>query len=142
VQGALSILSPLAAAAPVSLMQRLAGKHHSLAAKLFSRSDPEFVRKMCLHLPAWPGYSGPNEFLFRLHGRKDRIIPCPATAAAVVEDAGHLLAITHSREVGLFLNKAKSALSARGVEPRNMESKCASVLPHSGRPQVTPAKGL
>jgi len=78
VQSALSILSPLAAAAPVTLMQILAGKHHSLTAKMFSQSDPEFIRKMCLYLPSWPGYSGSRECLFRLHGRKDRIIPCPA----------------------------------------------------------------
>jgi hypothetical protein len=142
VQGVLSILSPLAAVAPVALMQLLVGKHHSLVAKMFSQSDPEFVRNMCLHLPSWPGYSGPNKFPFRLHGRKDRIIPCPDSGASVVEDAGHLLTITHHRRVGLFLNRIKSSLSAGGVEPRDMVSKCASVLPHGGRPQVTPSKGF
>ena len=103
VHGALSILAPLAAAAPVASMQILVGKHHSLVAKMFSQSDPEFIRNMCMYLPSWPGYSGPNEFLFRLHGRKDRIIPCPAKGATVVEDAGHLLAITHPRKTGWFL---------------------------------------
>ena len=107
VQSVLSIISPLAALAPVSLMQRLVGKHHSLAAQMFSQSDPEFIRNMCLYLPSWPGYSGPNEGLFRLHGRRDRIIPCPARGAEVIEDAGHLLAITHPEKTGLFLKSVR-----------------------------------
>jgi pimeloyl-ACP methyl ester carboxylesterase len=104
VQSMLSVLAPLAAAAPISLMQCIAGKQHSLVAKMFSQSDPEFIRNMCLYLPSWPGYSEPDEVLFRLHGRKDRIIPCPAAGVTVVEDAGHLLAITHSQKVAVFLN--------------------------------------
>ena len=103
IQSALSTLAPLAAVAPLASMQILVGKHQSLVAQMFTQSDPEFFRNMCMYLPSWPGYSGAHEGLFRLRGRKDRIILCPARGATVVENAGHLLTITHPRETGLFL---------------------------------------
>jgi pimeloyl-ACP methyl ester carboxylesterase len=108
VQSALSLLSPLAAVTPISLIQFLVGKHDSLLTKMFSNSDPGFIRAMCLHLPSWPGYSGPKENILRLHGRKDHVIPCPATGAEIVEGAGHLLAMTHPEETGQFLKKVNS----------------------------------
>jgi len=43
------------------------------------------------------------------------MIPCPAKEAAVVEDAGHLLAITHPRQVGLFLNSLYGNFSAHAA---------------------------
>ena len=113
VQKILSVLSPLAAVTPVSLIQVLAGKHKSLVARMFSESNPDFIRAMCLHLPSWPGYSDPLEHVFRLHGRRDHVIPCPANGSEVVEDAGHMLAITHPRESGAFLEKVNSHLTKR-----------------------------
>ena len=108
VQSALSLLSPIAVVTPISLIQFLVGKHNSLITKMFSNSDPRFIRAMCLHLPSWPGYSGPKENILRLHGRKDHVIPCPATGAEIVEGAGHLLAMTHPEETGQFLKKVNS----------------------------------
>ena len=108
VQSALSILSPLAAVTPISLIQFLVGKHKSLIAKMFSNCDSGFIRAMCLHLRSWPGYSGPNENIVRLHGRKDHVIPCPATGAEIIDGAGHLLAMTHPKETGQFLKNVHS----------------------------------
>ncbi len=108
VQSALAILSSLAAVTPISFIQFLVGKHKSLVSKMFSNCDPEFIRAMCLHLPSWPGYSGPKENILRLHGRKDHVIPCPATGAEIIDGAGHLLAMTHHRETGKFLNNVNS----------------------------------
>ena len=108
VQSALSILSPLAAVTPISLIQFLVGRHNSLVAKMFSTCDSGFIQAMCLYLPSWPGYSGANENIFRLHGRKDHVILCPATGAEIVDGAGHLLAMTHPRETGRFLKNVNS----------------------------------
>ena len=111
VQGILSVLSPLAAVTPVSLIQILAGKYNSLVAQMFSESNPEFIRAMCSHLPSWSGYNGPMESIFRLHGRRDHVIPCPAIGSEIVESAGHLLAITHPKECGVFLGNVKTHLT-------------------------------
>jgi pimeloyl-ACP methyl ester carboxylesterase len=108
VQSALSILSPLASVTPISFIQVLVGKHKSLVSKMFSNCDPGFIRAMCLHLPSWPGYSGPNENIFRLHGLKDHVIPCPANGAEIIDGAGHLLAMTHPKETGQFLINVNS----------------------------------
>jgi pimeloyl-ACP methyl ester carboxylesterase len=103
VQTLLAMLSPLATAAPITIIQALVGKHQNLVSTMFADSDPEFIRAMCSYLPSWPGYDGPLEKLFRLHGKKDHVIPCPAMGCEVVETAGHLLAITHPAETAAFL---------------------------------------
>ncbi|MFC1735541.1 alpha/beta fold hydrolase [Candidatus Hydrogenedentota bacterium] len=111
IQGILSVLSPIAVVTPVSFIQTLVGKRNNLIAQMFSESDPEFIRAMCLHLPSWLGYSGPLESIFRLHGRRDHVIPCPDAGSEVIESAGHLLAITHPKESGAFLENARLQLT-------------------------------
>ena len=111
VEPMLSLLSPLAAAAPVTIIQALVGKHRSLVSTMFADSDPEFIRAMCAYLPSWDGYHGPPGRILRLHGRKDHVIPCPASGSEIVEEAGHLLAITHAAETAVFLERANAQLA-------------------------------
>ena len=108
VQPMLSLLSPLANAAPVKIIQALVGKHRSLVSTMFADSDPEFIRAMCAYLPSWDGYHGPIDNVFRLHGRRDHVIPCPAAGCEIVEEAGHLLAITHAAETAAFLKRVNA----------------------------------
>lgn len=110
VQPLLSLLSPLATAAPVTIIQALVGKHRSLVSTMFADSDPEFIRAMCAYLPSWEGYDGPMDKIRRLHGRKDHVIPCPAAGCEIVEEAGHLLAITHAAETAEFLERVNNQL--------------------------------
>ncbi len=110
VQPMLSLLSPLASAAPVTIIQALVGKHRSLVSTMFADSDPEFIRAMCAFLPSWVGYHGPIDNVFRLHGRRDHVIPCPAAECEIVEEAGHLLAITHAVETAVFLERVNARL--------------------------------
>jgi pimeloyl-ACP methyl ester carboxylesterase len=110
VQGFLILLSPLAALTPISLIQILVGKHTNIISKMFVEADDEFVRAMCTYLNTWPGYHGSQAKLFRLHGQKDHIIPCPKEGCEIVPNAGHLLAITHPKECGMFLNKINNSL--------------------------------
>ncbi len=113
VQNLLSLLSPLASITPISDVQLLVGKNKNLVSSMFADSDTEFIRAMCQHLNSWSGYRGSLEKVFRLHGRKDLIIPCPASGCDVVEDAGHLLAITHAQETASFLEKTRKELTHR-----------------------------
>jgi hypothetical protein len=110
VQGLLRLLSPIAEVTPISLLQLVAGKNGNLVSSMFSKSDSKFIRAMCLYLPSWPGYSGPTDNIYRLHGRKDHVIPCPSVGADVIENAGHLLVMTHVQETAKFLENVRSKL--------------------------------
>ncbi len=112
VQGLLNLLAPLVKAAPITIVQALAGKNPNIASSLFADADPGFIRAMCAYLPSWSGYAGPAEMIYRLHGRKDHIIPCPSTGCEVVETAGHLVAITHAAETAGFLHRVHARLEA------------------------------
>lgn len=105
VQGLLALLSPLAAITPIAVVQLLAGKQKNLVSRMFSEADTEFIRAMCAYLRHWQGYAGPTSAIFRLHGGKDQIIPCPSSGTTVVGDAGHLVAMTHAKETAAFLHR-------------------------------------
>ena len=115
VQGLLRLLSPLAEVTPISLLQLVTGKTGTVVGTMFSKSDAQFIRAMSLYLPSWPGYSAPIENVYRLHGRRDKIIPCPSAGTDVIEDAGHLLVMTHVQESARFLEKVRSKLYSREV---------------------------
>jgi hypothetical protein len=101
----LSVLSPLAAATPMTIVQALAGKNKNLVSAMFADSNAEFIRAMCLYLRSWEGYKGPVNTVFRVHGKKDHVVPCPLSGCKVIEDGGHLLAITHAKETASFLER-------------------------------------
>ena len=113
VQSLLSVLSPLAAVTPISLVQTLAGKHKNLVSGIFAEADPAFIRAMCEYLRSWQGYSGPVEHVYRIHGKKDHVIPCPSAGCNVIDGAGHLLAITHPRETAAFPESVSLQLTKR-----------------------------
>jgi esterase/lipase len=110
VQGLLALLAPLAVVTPISIVQILAGKQTNIVSTMFAESETEFIRAMCSYLPRWPGYRGRMDNVYRLHGRQDHVIPCPASGATVVESAGHLIAMTHPGETAAFLTRVKSQL--------------------------------
>lgn len=103
--GILSLLAPLTSITPISFIQLLSGKHENVITKMFAEADPEFVRAMCQYLPKWVGNADESVPIFRIHGGKDRIIPCPKTGCEIIANAGHLLAITHAKECADYLNK-------------------------------------
>jgi pimeloyl-ACP methyl ester carboxylesterase len=79
-----------------------------LITSMFAQSDPLFTAAMCSYLPAWKGYRRPAARVRRIHGKKDHVIPCPTAGCEVIDDAGHLLAITHPRETAAFLEKVRA----------------------------------
>src|SRR3990170_903767 len=93
VQSLLAMFSPLVTITPIALVQVLAGKQKNLVSAMFANANAEFIRAMCSYLHLWPGYIGQMSTIYRMHGRKDEVIPCPSAGATVIEDAGHLLAM-------------------------------------------------
>ncbi len=107
IQSMLMLLSPFAAITPISLIQTLVGKHKHIVSQMFAESQPEFIRAMCQYLPSWNGCQGDQVEVFRLHGKKDHVIPCPASGCEVIDGAGHLIAYTHARATAVFLEKIR-----------------------------------
>ena len=116
VMSLLSLLAPLSAITPISLIQLLVGKHDHVITKMFAKADTEFIRAICQYLPQWSGTDASTVPLFRLHGQRDQLIPCPKNGCEVVPNAGHLLALTHPKECGIFLNIIERQLTD-GVMP-------------------------
>lgn len=106
-QGPLSFFSPLIKIVPISFMQTLAGKSENVIIKMFADADAEFMRAMSLHISEWPGLKDLRVPLFRIHGEKDRVIRCPKTGSEIVKNAGHFLAMTHTKDCAAFLSKVK-----------------------------------
>jgi pimeloyl-ACP methyl ester carboxylesterase len=104
-------LSPLASIIPIGLVQKLARKNENIVSQMFSTSDLDFIRSMCMYISSWHGYSGSADNIFRIHGDRDHIIDCPSSRCEIVKNAGHLLAITHSKECSEFIEKIHLHLS-------------------------------
>jgi hypothetical protein len=52
----------------------------------------------------WQGFKGDLNNVLRIHGKKDKIFKCPTTSE-VIENGGHLIAISHPRECVDFIKK-------------------------------------
>lgn len=97
VSGLLKLLHPLVDMTPMRWIQFSSGKIPHDLSVMFADSDPEFIRHMCKAIFTWDGLNA-SVPLTRIHGRKDHIIP-PSESVDYLIDGGHLIAMTHAREV-------------------------------------------
>lgn len=106
VSWALRALRPLTTLVP-DLVLRIAARRFGEVAG--ARADPDFLRAMCRAVPPWraPALDVP---LLRVHGTRDRIVPCPRDARRVA-GAGHLGVMTHA---AAFVAALDAELAARG----------------------------
>jgi pimeloyl-ACP methyl ester carboxylesterase len=112
IQGILTLLAPGVLITPISLVQLLVGKFNDIVTKMFTAADPNFISAMCQYLPKWPGVKELKIPLFRIHGEKDHVIPCPKTGCEVIPAAGHFVAITHAKVCVKYLNKINRQLTS------------------------------
>jgi len=108
----LDFLHPSIVIAPIKLAQCAAARLPSHAARMFSRSEPAFLRAMCRAVFRWEGLDRACIEPLRLHGRKDRLIPLPPNVHLVL-DGGHLVAITHAEECVRFILASLAPVGAR-----------------------------
>lgn len=94
IRPALRRLAPFVATMPIRLMQWLTRGCDSAVIEMFRNADAAFLKTMCGAALRWDGYDGDRRDIMRIHGARDRVIPCPQDAA-IVADAGHLVAMTH-----------------------------------------------
>lgn len=97
VSGLLKLLHPLVDITPLRWIQFSSGKIPDELSVMFSDADPEFIRSMCKAIFKWDGLIS-SVPLIRIHGENDLVIP-PSEGVDRLIDGGHLIAMTHAREV-------------------------------------------
>jgi pimeloyl-ACP methyl ester carboxylesterase len=102
----LALLHPLADIAPMEWIRFSAGKIPADLAQMFARVEASFIRAMCRAIFQWPGLGSTPVRCFRIHGRRDRVIPPPRHADLLL-DGGHLIAMTHAKECVEFIGSRK-----------------------------------
>ncbi len=106
----LKTLSGYAEIAPIDLIQLISGKvnlpFNNAMLSMFSQSESRFIRTMCTAVFEWEGNPSPACSVRHIHGADDTIIHPPEYYAEIIQDAGHLLALSHSRQVAAFIRDA------------------------------------
>ncbi len=92
----LESIHPLIDFTPIEFLKRLAKIVPSELAHLFVEADAALIRRMCRAVFNWEGHQS-EAHVFRIHGRRDRVIPMPMQVDRVV-DGGHMIAMTHASE--------------------------------------------
>ena len=110
----LTTLRPLAKYAPVDLLQMLATSAPGELARMFTRTDPEFIRTTLQAIFTWTGIDSAQPSPLRIHGKHDRVIP-PPDHADLILNGGHLIAMTHALECCDFIIKNLNNPSASPV---------------------------
>ena len=98
----LAFLHPLADVAPIDWLKFSARKIPMELAQMFTGLEPAFVRSMCSAIFQWEGLSGVPVRCFRIHGRRDLVIPPPAQVDLLL-DGGHLISVTHPKECAEYV---------------------------------------
>ena len=96
-------------AAPVCTLQKIAESAAVFSfgnirkvIKMFSKADEFFMKAMCCAICEWDGCPVPQSSVYKIHGKKDRII-FPEKDSAIIENAGHMIAMTHEIPVIDFI---------------------------------------
>ncbi len=97
-------LHPLADKVPMEWLKRSAGKLPGEAATMLADADPDFVRRMITAIFQWEGLGETPTQVFRIHGRRDRMIPAPKNCDLLL-GGGHLIALTHATECARFVER-------------------------------------
>ncbi len=79
----------------------------NLFLSMFETADGRFMRAMARAMGQWGGCGcGRARFSVRhIHGANDKVIFPPPRGAVLVPDAGHLLPITHAKQVARFITR-------------------------------------
>lgn len=100
---------------PSFLAHYFFGVHNSPDKKLLSQilrqTDPVFLKWAMLNIMRWKNESISNN-LFRIHGRKDKILPTATTDSTQwIKGAGHFMIITHQSIISDLINEKITNMS-------------------------------
>lgn len=97
-------LIPLAGRCFVKASQFISSLSGNSVLRMYSKSDTDFIVAMSKAMLHWEGFRGDLKKVARIHGRQDRLIRCPVDSE-IIEDGGHLIAVTHPQECVEFILK-------------------------------------
>jgi pimeloyl-ACP methyl ester carboxylesterase len=110
------LLSPTAA----SLTSRVPRPERDVLVEMFKQSDSRFMHWTVQAILGWDPKPLEGVRVCQIHGRRDRVLPARhAQADEIIPDGGHLINVTHARQVNAFLRKA--------IESR--QQRCLALLP-------------
>lgn len=98
----LAFLHPLAGITPFTWLRLAAGRVPGELPRMFSEAEASFLRSMCSAIFQWEGLATGAVRCFRVHGRRDLIIPPPPEVDLLL-NGGHLIAMTHALECVEFV---------------------------------------
>jgi pimeloyl-ACP methyl ester carboxylesterase len=78
-----------------------------MAVTMFKEMDSRFMHWVLQAILRWEPCPLEGIRVFQIHGRRDLLIPARRVEAdEIISDGGHLINVTHAREVNAFLRKA------------------------------------
>jgi pimeloyl-ACP methyl ester carboxylesterase len=99
--------------------------HSSGVMRQFSNADCGVLSWSLQQLLAWQGTAPPNCPIYQIHGSHDRILPLRKGAERIA-NGGHIISLTHAKEVNAFLHEIMDRHSAVGPETTNRPLDSAS----------------
>ncbi len=109
VNSVLRKLSSFADITPIHLLQVVAGKINSRGRidlfTMFQGADKIFIKAMCKAIFEWEGIADCTSEIFHIHGADDKVIFPPENEGLILENAGHLISMTHSEQVCDFIKE-------------------------------------
>lgn len=107
ISSVLALLHPLADYTPFEFLQKAAARLPGELAEMFSRSQADFLRATCLAIFRWEGLDAGTAQPYRIHGKSDRVIPCPRQHVHCVLEGGHMIPVTHATDCVNFIRSLK-----------------------------------
>jgi pimeloyl-ACP methyl ester carboxylesterase len=88
----------------VARADRLSPRHTTLLRSMARDADLPFLRWGAHAAAEWKGAPPPGVTVSQIHGRHDAVVPDPhEDAETVIEDAAHLITLTHPERLGRWL---------------------------------------
>lgn len=105
----LKMFGRLSSIAPFDFLQLLAGRVNIAGdndvVNMFQRSDTRFIKAMCKAIFRWDGIGKYRCAIRHIHGRLDTVIYPPDNGAEIITQGGHLISMTHGKEVAAFIER-------------------------------------
>lgn len=76
---------------------------NNLLINMFTASNGEFIKAMSQAILHWEGLGDFQGQIHQIHGEKDRIILPPVENGTIIPGGGHVISLSHSKEVASFI---------------------------------------
>jgi hypothetical protein len=131
VNSLIASMRPLIRVTPIEWIKFSAGTVPLERAQMFLSVEASFIRSMCAAVFEWEGLGVTTTRVFRIHGKRDYMIPPPKKVDLLL-DGGHLLTMTHADECAGFI-RANLRSGADWRQPSSADANLSSEAAASNR---------